>query len=92
MRHNAWKCWVIMGVAATVGYLAARGPTGRDAVYLAVGRSTHLLPYVLTLIGGRGGAIAFGARGSFLGPVLLALGLAVAEEFAGQPRGSWRQG
>ena len=37
MRKHAWKCWVIMGVAATVGYLAARGPTGRDAVYLAVG-------------------------------------------------------
>jgi len=26
-----------------------------------------------------------------LGPVLLATGLAVAEEFAGQPRGAWRQ-
>jgi predicted PurR-regulated permease PerM len=50
------------------------------------------LPYVLTLIGVLGGAIAFGALGIFLGPVLLALGLAVAEEFAGQPRGSWRQG
>ena len=48
------------------------------------------LPYALTLLGVLGGAIAFGALGIFLGPVLLALGLAMAEEFAGQPRGSWR--
>ncbi len=49
------------------------------------------LPYALTLLGVLGGAIAFGALGIFLGPVLLALGLAVAEEFAGQSRGAWRQ-
>ncbi len=49
------------------------------------------LPYVLTLLGVLGGAIAFGALGIFVGPVLLVLGLAVAEEFAGQPRGAWRQ-
>jgi predicted PurR-regulated permease PerM len=49
------------------------------------------LPYALTLIGVLGGAIAFGALGIFLGPVLLALGLAVAEEFAGESRGAWRQ-
>ena len=35
--------------------------------------------------------MAFGALGIFLGPVLLALGIAMAEEFAGQPRGAWRQ-
>ena len=49
------------------------------------------LPYALTLLGVLGGAIAFGALGIFVGPVLLVLGLAVAEEFAGQPRGAWRQ-
>jgi predicted PurR-regulated permease PerM len=48
------------------------------------------LPYVLTLIGVLGGAITFGALGIFLGPVFLALGLAVAEEFAGVQRGAWR--
>jgi predicted PurR-regulated permease PerM len=48
------------------------------------------LPYAVTLIGVLGGALAFGALGVFLGPVLLALGLAMAEEFADQPRGAWR--
>ncbi|MDE2240497.1 MAG: AI-2E family transporter, partial [Rhodospirillales bacterium] len=49
------------------------------------------LPYAVTLIGVLGGALTFGALGIFLGPVLLALGIAMAEEFAGQPRGAWRQ-
>jgi predicted PurR-regulated permease PerM len=71
-------CFVVVGGADSVvrPWLIARGAS---------------LPYVLTLIGVLGGAIAFGALGIFLGPVLLALGLAVAEEFACQPRGSWRQ-
>jgi predicted PurR-regulated permease PerM len=72
-------CFVVVGGADSIvrPWLIARGAA---------------LPYVLTLIGVLGGAIAFGSLGIFLGPVLLALGLAVAEEFAGQPRGSWRQG
>jgi predicted PurR-regulated permease PerM len=71
-------CFIVVGGADSIvrPWLIARGAS---------------LPYVLTLIGVLGGAIAFGALGIFLGPVLLALGLAVAEEFAGQPRGSWRQ-
>jgi predicted PurR-regulated permease PerM len=71
-------CFVVVGGADSIvrPWLIARGAS---------------LPYVLTLIGVLGGAIAFGALGIFLGPVLLALGLAVAEEFAGQPRGAWRQ-
>jgi predicted PurR-regulated permease PerM len=71
-------CFVVVGGADSIvrPWLISRGAS---------------LPYVLTLIGVLGGAIAFGALGIFLGPVLLALGLAVAEEFAGQPRGSWRQ-
>jgi predicted PurR-regulated permease PerM len=48
------------------------------------------LPYIVTLLGVLGGAITFGALGVFLGPVLLALGLAMAEEFADQQRGTWR--
>lgn len=71
-------CFVVVGGADSIvrPWLIARGAS---------------LPYALTLIGVLGGAIAFGALGIFLGPVLLALGLAVAEEFAGQPRGAWRQ-
>jgi len=71
-------CFVVVGGADSIvrPWLISRGAS---------------LPYALTLIGVLGGAIAFGALGIFLGPVLLALGLAVAEEFAGQPRGAWRQ-
>ncbi len=71
-------CFVVVGGADSIvrPLLIARGAS---------------LPYALTLIGVLGGAIAFGALGIFLGPVLLALGVAVAEEFAGQPRGAWRQ-
>jgi predicted PurR-regulated permease PerM len=71
-------CFVVVGGADSVvrPWLISRGAA---------------LPYVLTLIGVLGGAIAFGALGIFLGPVLLALGLAVAEEFAGVPRGAWRE-
>jgi predicted PurR-regulated permease PerM len=71
-------CFVVVGGADSIvrPWLISRGAS---------------LPYVLTLIGVLGGAIAFGALGIFLGPVLLALGLAVAEEFAGVARGSWRQ-
>lgn len=70
-------CFVVVGGADSIvrPWLIARGAS---------------LSYVLTLIGVLGGAIAFGALGIFLGPVLLVLGLAVAEEFAGQPRGTWR--
>jgi predicted PurR-regulated permease PerM len=71
-------CFIVVGGADSIvrPWLISRGAS---------------LPYVLTLIGVLGGAIAFGALGIFLGPVLLAIGLAVAEEFAGQPRGAWRQ-
>ena len=70
-------CLVVVGGADSIvrPWLIARGAS---------------LPYALTLFGVLGGAIAFGALGIFLGPVLLALGLAVAEEFAGEPRGAWR--
>ncbi len=71
-------CFVVVGGADFIlrPWLIARGAS---------------LPYAVTLIGVLGGALAFGALGIFLGPVLLALGIAMAEEFAGQPRGAWRQ-
>jgi predicted PurR-regulated permease PerM len=71
-------CFVVVGGADSVirPWLISRGAA---------------LPYALTLLGVLGGAIAFGALGIFLGPVLLALGLTVAEEFAGQPRGAWNE-
>ncbi|OYV49444.1 MAG: hypothetical protein B7Z77_08005 [Acidocella sp. 20-58-15] len=71
-------CFVVVGGADSIvrPWLIARGAS---------------LPYMLTLAGVLGGAIAFGALGIFLGPVLLTLGLALVEEFAGQPRGAWRQ-
>ena len=70
-------CFVVVGGADSIlrPWLIARGAS---------------LPYAVTLIGVLGGALAFGALGIFLGPVLLALGIALAEEFAGQPRGAWR--
>ena len=71
-------CFVVVGGADSIlrPWLIARGAS---------------LPYAVTLIGVLGGAWVFGALGIFLGPVLLALGIALIEEFAGQPRGAWRQ-
>lgn len=71
-------CFVVVGGADSIlrPWLIARGAS---------------LPYAVTLIGVLGGALAFGALGIFLGPVLLALGIAMVEEFTGQPRGAWRQ-
>lgn len=71
-------CFVVVGGADSIlrPWLIARGAS---------------LPYAVTLIGVLGGALAFGALGIFLGPVLLALGIAIVEEFADQPRGTWRQ-
>lgn len=70
-------CFVVVGGADSIlrPWLIARGAA---------------LPYAVTLIGVLGGAISFGALGVFLGPVLLALGLAMIEEFAGQQSGTWR--
>ncbi|MGA8033490.1 MAG: AI-2E family transporter [Casimicrobiaceae bacterium] len=45
------------------------------------------LPFILVLLGVLGGAIAFGAIGVFLGPVLLAVGYALLVEWAGTPAG-----
>ena len=42
------------------------------------------LPFLLTLLGVLGGAIAFGLLGVFLGPVLLGVGFTLVKEFAEQ--------
>ena len=48
---------------------------------LIISRGANL-PFVLVLLGVLGGAIAFGAIGVFLGPVLLAVGYALVVEWA----------
>lgn len=47
-----------------------------------IARGAHL-PFILTLLGVLGGALAFGLLGVFLGPVLLGVGFILAEEFSG---------
>ena len=42
------------------------------------------LPFLLTILGVLGGALAFGLLGIFLGPVLLGVGFTLVMEFAGQ--------
>jgi predicted PurR-regulated permease PerM len=44
------------------------------------------LPFLLTLLGVLGGALAFGLLGVFLGPVLLGVGHTLVSEFAGVQR------
>jgi predicted PurR-regulated permease PerM len=46
-----------------------------------IARGAHL-PFILTLLGVLGGALAFGILGVFLGPVLLGVGFILAEEFS----------
>jgi predicted PurR-regulated permease PerM len=40
------------------------------------------LPFLLTLLGVLGGALAFGLLGVFVGPVLLGVGFTLVKEFA----------
>lgn len=46
-----------------------------------IARGAHL-PFILTLLGVLGGALAFGILGVFLGPVLLGVGFILTEEFS----------
>ena len=43
------------------------------------------LPFLLTVLGVLGGALAFGLLGIFLGPVLLGIGYTLVNEWAGEP-------
>jgi predicted PurR-regulated permease PerM len=45
------------------------------------------LPFLLTMLGVLGGALAFGLLGIFLGPVLLGVGFALMNEWASSPEG-----
>jgi predicted PurR-regulated permease PerM len=45
------------------------------------------LPFLLTMLGVLGGALAFGLLGIFLGPVLLGVGFALMNEWAAGPEG-----
>ena len=44
------------------------------------------LPFLLTILGVLGGALAFGLLGIFLGPVLLGIGFTLVAEFSGDQR------
>ena len=45
------------------------------------------LPFLLTMLGVLGGALAFGLLGIFVGPVLLGIGFALMNEWAASPEG-----
>jgi predicted PurR-regulated permease PerM len=45
-----------------------------------ISRGSHL-PFILTLLGVLGGALAFGIIGVFLGPTLLAVGFRLLQEW-----------
>ena len=62
-----WGIFVISGIDNLVRpYLISRGSN---------------LPFVIVLLGAIGGVITFGFIGLFLGPVLLAVGYALAREY-----------
>lgn len=83
--------WLLMeGHTAWAIFLGAYGlvfVSGSDNVirpyFIARGAK---LPFLLTILGVLGGALAFGLLGIFLGPVLLGIGFTLAAEFAGVSR------
>jgi len=73
--HIAWGIFLgIYGVAAV---------SGADSVIRPwfIARGAHL-PFLLTILGVLGGALAFGLLGIFLGPVLLGVGYTLVVEWA----------
>ena len=78
--HTGWA--VFLGVYGLVGI------SGSDNVirpyFIARGAQ---LPFLLTILGVLGGALAFGLLGIFLGPVLLGVGYTLVTEFGGGPLG-----
>ncbi len=80
--HTGW------GIALAVyGVVAISGADSVIRPYF-ISRGAQL-PFLLTLLGVLGGALAFGLLGIFLGPVLLGVGFTLLREFArmqeGQP-------
>lgn len=71
-----------IGWAVFMGLWGFFGISGIDNIvkpYL-ISRGSHL-PFILTLVGVLGGALAFGFIGVFLGPLLLALGYRLLQEW-----------
>jgi len=73
--HTGWGIFlVIYGITAISGADHLIRP-----VFIARGAQ---LPFLLTVLGVLGGALAFGLLGIFLGPVLLGVGFTLVVEFA----------
>ncbi len=72
--HIAWAIFL-----ASYGVLAV---SGADSVIRPwfIARGAHL-PFLLTILGVLGGALAFGLLGIFLGPVLLGIGFTLLNEW-----------
>ncbi len=74
--HTGWGIFL-----AVYGVLAISGSDNVIRPYF-ISRGAQL-PFLLTLLGVLGGALAFGLLGIFLGPVLLGVGFTLVVEFAG---------
>ena len=74
-RHMGWA--VFLGA---YGLFAISGSDNVIRPYF-IARGAQL-PFLLTILGVLGGALAFGLLGIFLGPVLLGIGFTLATEFA----------
>ncbi len=73
--HTGWAIFlVVYGVVAVSGADSLIRP-----YFIARGAQ---LPFLLTVLGVLGGALAFGLLGIFLGPVLLGVGFTLVAEFA----------
>src|SRR5208337_3442793 len=74
--HTAWGIFLL-----AYGIIAI---SGSDSVirpfFIARGAQ---LPFLLTMLGVLGGALAFGLLGIFVGPVLVGVGFTLASEWAG---------
>ena len=81
--HTAWGI-----VLAIYGVLAVSGADNVIRPYF-IARGAQL-PFLLTILGVLGGAIAFGLLGIFVGPVLLGVGFTLVAEYAraGEPLGA----
>jgi predicted PurR-regulated permease PerM len=73
--HLGW------GIALTVWGIVAISGSDQVIRPLFIARGAHL-PFVVTVLGVLGGALAFGLLGIFLGPVLLGVGFTLVTEWA----------
>ena len=74
--HTGWGIFL-----AVYGLLAISGSDNVIRPYF-IARGAQL-PFLLTILGVLGGAVAFGLLGIFLGPVLLGVGYTLVTEFGG---------